>query len=206
MKPLLRHLSYANITATLALVFAMGGSAIAARHYLIRSTKQISPKVLRQLRGHTGKTGAPGPRGIGVAGPAGATGPPGQSALSPLPSGQSESGIYSYSPENTTTGEEVLQAVSFPIKLSAPIPLTHVVQTTTGSAPHCSGLGHADAGYLCLYSEWRYGLSSPAEVRNWETGFGGTVLEGTGLFGFVLEWVTTKGGAREIGTYTVTAP
>ena len=37
--------------ATLALVFAMSGSAIAASHYLVNSTKQISPKVLRKLAG-----------------------------------------------------------------------------------------------------------------------------------------------------------
>ena len=50
-----RRLSYANVTATLALVFAMSGGALAANHYLINSTKQISPKVLKKL---TGKPGA----------------------------------------------------------------------------------------------------------------------------------------------------
>ena len=44
-----RQLSYANVVATMALVFAMGGSAIAAKHYLINSTKQISPKVLKAI-------------------------------------------------------------------------------------------------------------------------------------------------------------
>jgi hypothetical protein len=61
-----RRLSYANVTATLALVFAMSGGALAANHYLINSTKQISPKVLKQLMGQNGKNatnGAPGPQG-----------------------------------------------------------------------------------------------------------------------------------------------
>jgi len=64
-----RRLTYANITATLALVFAMSGGAYAASKYLITSTKQISPKVLKKLKGNTGPTGPTGP-----AGPTGATG------------------------------------------------------------------------------------------------------------------------------------
>jgi hypothetical protein len=52
-RPFRRHLSYANVTATLALVFAMTGGALAANHYLLTSTKQISPKVLKQLTNQT---------------------------------------------------------------------------------------------------------------------------------------------------------
>jgi hypothetical protein len=44
-----RHLTYANVTATLALVLAMSGGAFAAKHYLIGSTSQISPSVLKSL-------------------------------------------------------------------------------------------------------------------------------------------------------------
>ena len=42
MNSIRKHLSYANVVATFALVFAMGGSAIATKHYLITSTKQIT--------------------------------------------------------------------------------------------------------------------------------------------------------------------
>lgn len=69
-----RRISYANVTATLALFFAMSGGAMAATHYLINSTSQINPKVLKELKG---KAGAPG--ATGVAGPAGASGPAGPS-------------------------------------------------------------------------------------------------------------------------------
>jgi len=73
-----RHLSYANVTATLALVFAMSGGAMAAKHYLINSTGQINPKVLKALRGRTGRPGLTGIEGQpGPAGPAGAPGPSG---------------------------------------------------------------------------------------------------------------------------------
>jgi hypothetical protein len=44
-----RRLNYANVTATLALFFAMSGGALAAKRYLINSTKQINPKVLKAL-------------------------------------------------------------------------------------------------------------------------------------------------------------
>jgi Collagen triple helix repeat (20 copies) len=47
----------------------MGGGALAASHYLIKSTKQISPKVLNALKGKAGPTGAQG-----KAGPTGAQG------------------------------------------------------------------------------------------------------------------------------------
>ncbi|HEX5853188.1 MAG TPA: hypothetical protein VFY36_08850 [Solirubrobacteraceae bacterium] len=68
-----KRITYANVTATLALVFAMSGGALAANHYLINSTKQISPKVLKKLKGKTGKTGA-----AGVPGAAGKEGAPGK--------------------------------------------------------------------------------------------------------------------------------
>jgi hypothetical protein len=44
-----RHINYANVVATLALVFAMSGGALAAKHYLVSSPKQISPKVLKSF-------------------------------------------------------------------------------------------------------------------------------------------------------------
>ncbi len=76
------HLSYANVAATMALVFAMGGSAVAANHYLVTSTKQIKPSVLKSLKGNAGHTGATGPQGKeglqgkeGSAGKEGARGP-----------------------------------------------------------------------------------------------------------------------------------
>src|SRR5439155_12221593 len=77
-----RHLNYANVTATLALVLAMSGGAFAAKHYLINSTKQVSPKVLKALKGKTGKAGATGKEGPagkeGSLGTTGKEGPRGQ--------------------------------------------------------------------------------------------------------------------------------
>jgi hypothetical protein len=79
MTSLRKHLTYANVAATLALFFAMSGGALAANHYLITSSKQINPKVLRSLKGKTGKTGKTGPTGpTGVAAATGATGAKGE--------------------------------------------------------------------------------------------------------------------------------
>jgi hypothetical protein len=39
----------ADVSVSLALVFAMTGGAYAARKIIITSTKQISPKVLKKL-------------------------------------------------------------------------------------------------------------------------------------------------------------
>ncbi len=73
-----KRFTYANVAMTLALVFAMSGGAYAASKYVISSTKQISPKVLKTLQGKTGASGQAGPAGPGgPAGPVGPTGPTG---------------------------------------------------------------------------------------------------------------------------------
>ncbi len=90
-----RRFTYSNVAATLALVFSMSGGALAATHYLINSTSQINPKVLKVLKGKathivpgaagaTGKAGATGRTGAtgraGATGTNGATGPQGPQA------------------------------------------------------------------------------------------------------------------------------
>lgn len=76
----LRRPSTSSAIALTALVIATStGSAFAARHYLITSTKQIKPGVLKSLRGDAGPQGSQGPSG-----PVGQTGPAGPSNLSGL--------------------------------------------------------------------------------------------------------------------------
>jgi hypothetical protein len=72
MRTIRRHISYANVVASLALVLAMSGGALAATRYLIDSTKQINPKVLSALKGKAGTRGR-----TGASGAQGAQGPPG---------------------------------------------------------------------------------------------------------------------------------
>jgi len=146
-------LSYANVVATLALVFAMSGGAYAAGRYLITSSKQISPKVLKTLKGAPGKAGAQGPAGAaGAQGPAGAAGakgeagapgargemgPPGAkgeagapgkegspwTAGGTLPKGKSETGTWSVQTHGEILG---FTSISFPIQLANGLSAAHV--------------------------------------------------------------------------------
>jgi hypothetical protein len=68
----------ATAIALVALFIALGGTAVAAGRYIITSTSQIKPSVLKQLRRHDGATGPAGATGqAGTAGQAGAQGAPG---------------------------------------------------------------------------------------------------------------------------------
>jgi hypothetical protein len=70
------------IIAGLALFFALGGTAAAASHYLITSTREIKPTVLSKLKGKPGPQGPAGPQG--ASGPVGAVGPQGPAGPSSL--------------------------------------------------------------------------------------------------------------------------
>jgi hypothetical protein len=91
--------TYANLAVTLALVFAMTGGAYAANKYLITSTKQISPKVLKALKGAAGKPGAAGP--AGAQGPQGGPGPQG------APGAKGENGANGANGASGTNGVSV---------------------------------------------------------------------------------------------------
>jgi len=69
----LRH--PATILAGLALLVSLAGTGLAAHRYLVTSTSQISPKVLKALRGNAGPRGPQGVHGHqGAAGSARAWG------------------------------------------------------------------------------------------------------------------------------------
>lgn len=172
-----RHLSYANVAATLALVFAMSGGAMAANSYLINSTKQINPKVLKKLKGNSGKAGANGAPGAnGATGPTGATGATGP-AGAPNPNAvnaahaedSSKLGGVSASaylqktaqPGQILTGQLSVKYVgesSFTITgASYPVPLAEsvaapTVEYTTSATTNCPAIGKvATAGVICVF-------------------------------------------------------
>jgi hypothetical protein len=121
-----RHLSYANVAATMALLFAMSGSALAADHfvastatakpkefgYRITSITQISPNVQAQLKGAE-KPGRAGPAGAtgsqGPTGPFGAAGAPGVEGLRGV---QGVPGVQGPSGMQGAPGEQSLSVLS----------------------------------------------------------------------------------------------
>jgi hypothetical protein len=182
-----RRFTFANVTATMALLFAMSGGALAAGHYLITSTKQISPKVLHSLkgaRGAQGQAGANGPAGPagpagargeagaagpqGPAGPAGLQGEPGAAGKDGttgftefLPSKKTETGAWGTL--RTATGI-ALAPISFSIPLKAGLDAEHVhfiALNSRQSIPECPGNAEepvAEAGNLCVYEREGSGL------------------------------------------------
>jgi hypothetical protein len=99
-----RRLCYANVVATLALVFAMSGGALAAGHYLLTSTNQVSPKVLKALKGKEGKNGPAG--ALGAQGPQGAQGPTGEAGAAGPAGAQGAEGVQGPKGETGTAGKE----------------------------------------------------------------------------------------------------
>lgn len=88
MRKLLRRPSPAMILACLALFVASTGTSFAARHYLITSTKQIKPSVIKKLKGAKGRRGYRGHQGA-----AGATGTQGAQGLKGATGAQGAQGL-----------------------------------------------------------------------------------------------------------------
>jgi hypothetical protein len=101
-----RRLTYANVAMIVALVFAMSSGAYAASKYVITSTKQISPKVLKALQGKNGKPGSVGPVGpAGPAGSAGAAGAKGENGALGLSGKEGKEGLLGKQGELGKSGE-----------------------------------------------------------------------------------------------------
>jgi hypothetical protein len=219
-----RRLSYANVAATLALVFSMSGGALAASHYLINSTSQINPKVLKKLKGGTGKAGANGvagaPGGAGATGPAGPAGSQGKEGaqgkegqqgqegkegkegkegpfVTTLPSGKTLTGHYHLELDNVTnTNGDIGQGYSYAFPLASN-PATHFIASGTTAPAQCPGSvaePKALAGNLCVYEGTSNSDKVEFGVETDRYGFG-LLMENTGSSSF---W--------SIGSWAVTAP
>lgn len=176
-----KRLTYTNVALTLALVFAMSGGAYAAGRYVITSTKQISPKVLRALKGANGKNGAIGPAGApgaagpqGQAGAKGETGPAGPQGVegkegkegpegkqgSPwtaggtLPAGKTLEGQWNVGGYAAVADERFEASVSYGLPL-AKAPITHYIRPSAPVPAGCLGSAEepgAEPGNLCVFA------------------------------------------------------
>ena len=204
-QPIRRRCSYANVAATLALVFSMSGGAMAASHYLITSTKQIKPSVLRQLRGKRGASGARGVTGPqGTSGKEGQQGPAGPFPAT-LPTGQTLTGVYNLEGTNSAgPGHSYAGGmISFQFRLAA-APIVHFIPAKGAPLTQCPGSvqnPQAQSGNLCIYedeSKEAEGVSvfNPSELEK----------EGASPFGAALSLKSTKvsGGFYSLGTWAVT--
>ena len=195
-----RRAAHATVVAYVALFVTLaGGTAYATSHYLITSTKQLKPSVRRALRGTRGPRGLVG--AIGESGATGATGAPGP-LLTVLPSGATETGVYSAEGTATTVGDPASSPISFTLALaSSPTPTI----VSSGTTTDCPGSVHAPSaapGSLCVY----VGDSSDVgEIATYDPfgNPGGTASQyGAGV-------VIDSAGAGNFysdGTWAVTAP
>jgi len=214
-----RRFNYANVTATLALFFAMSGGALAAKHYLINSTKQISPKVLRALKGNTGRTGGSG--AAGKEGPQGKEGLPGKEGLqgkegkegpegkeggptTVLAKGQTEVGTWGAWGLGGTNGV-IGTNVTYHIPLSGALNGAHVhfIKSGEASTAECPGKHAAPAatsGNLCVYETF-HNESTLLAIFASSSGVG----SGSDAYGFDV-YFSTSGteGVWNYGTWAVT--
>jgi hypothetical protein len=124
-----------------------------------------------------------------------------------LPSGKTEVGDWGAGGIAGADGggEFDYPIISFPVPLAAGLDDTHTVFVSGSSATHCSGVGSAAPGYLCVYLGVNNSASTPgsAAIFNPE----GALPTGTGRYGFGIVLGAAGTGAWSVsGSYAVTAP
>jgi hypothetical protein len=213
-----KRLSYANVTASLALFMTLGGVGYAASQLpnnsvgtpqlkanAVTSSKVKNGTLLRKdfkagqiPAGPKGATGATGP-----AGAAGATGPAGP-FVDTLPSGKSLKGAYSASGTAAAASAYTTDAISFEIPLAV-APTAHFVGVGTVAPSQCPGTVAAPtaaAGNLCIYE----GQKTNIVVDSFQdpvTGSTGSVVRPWGAE--VVARSTAAGDFVTAGSWAVTA-
>jgi hypothetical protein len=226
------RLSYANVVATVALFLAMSGGAMAAARYLITSTHQISPRVLRTLRGNRGPTGATGPQGgtgstgpqggtgsTGPQGPAGSTGPQGPAGQGPAVAVYNDSGFETTDP----TDASFHHVATLPISQAGSYSATaKVLARLPGGGSNaglsgCALVAHTTSGAESDDSDYTYAQlngtgdqqSQSLEVMHHFSGPGTITLEcqqnGLDSGGTYFSWEFAKIIATQVSSFTNTA-
>lgn len=211
-----RHVTYANVTATVALFLSLAGGAYAATQLAANSvgTRQLrahavtpskmSKALLRSLAGERGPAGVNGAAGApGATGPTGPTGLQGTTGVTgavggTLPSGATLRGVYEADSSITPRHQTV---VSFGYLLSARLPEEVVIKgaSATANCPGSVADPQAAPGHLCVYTSLGTTVGSDVIAYDIETTLGGE----TGHTGMVMY---TSNGAFSQGTWALTAP
>jgi hypothetical protein len=218
MKRALRaRLSYANVTATIALFIALGGSAYAAVHLPKNSVgaRQIKPNAItsakvkdQSLGGKdinlstlgTVPSAANATHAASSDTAASANTSTTASGLAPLPSGKSESGAFAPS-GGAAVGSFAEEGITFPQPLASRIPDANVeiIKEQMPLTSNCPGFGRAAPNHLCLYEALTRSVSSQG-VNSLDT------EPGIGKNGFIVLVQPTDTNSRVFGEWTVTAP
>jgi hypothetical protein len=219
MRLVARCVTYANVTATLALFLALGGTAVAANHYLLHARSQISPTLLKTLhgasgpRGATGATGATGAAGLqglqGLQGIQGIQGIPGPVSQT-VPAGATIRGVYGFEVAVPATGTAEGDFVSYPMALPS-APTGEVFSASGHATTHCAGsvsAPAADPGYLCVYRLSATGAVTQTTLYNPQNA---SSPPGAGsVYGFEVEDLLTASGTASLlldeGAWAYTAP
>lgn len=178
-----RRPSPALVIALIALFVALGGTSYAALNTLPRNsvgTAQIKNGAVTAAKLRYGGT---------------------------LPSGRTETGVWGTGGYVGADfgGGYAYPVASFATPLAHAINLSHTIVVSGTSAPHCSGVGHADRRYLCLYVGDISNAPTPTSADTFDPA---TQNYGAGVNGFGIELVATAVTNQWVvtGSYAVTAP
>jgi hypothetical protein len=230
MRAVQRHLTYANVVATICLFVVLGGSAYAVttlpdnavgnrqlRANAVTAAKVKNGSLLAQdfKAGQLprGRTGARGP--AGMEGPPGPAGPAGQAGET-LPAGVTLRGAFMLAsdaagtgghadPQGKQLGEPAATQLSWGSRLPGN-PTVHVIPTTGAASFECPGTAadpQASPGHVCLYQTYVSLNASLQVVQATDTADGPAAIDsryGLGLFSNA-----SGPGLNEItGTWAVT--
>lgn len=195
----LRAPSPALAVSLVALVMALGGTSYAAFTLPNNSvgTKQLKNGAVTTPKLKNGAVTASKLNTTGVTVPNALQ----ANSLTPLPSGQSESGAFSGGGGTSTSGWFGFD-VTYPRALATAIANNHIIDTTATPDPtHCPGPGKAAAGYLCLYFQYH---SNVGTVYGYSTNYPYSAVSPSVGVGFYAPITGTFSYAN--GVWTVTAP
>ena len=218
--------TFANVTALLALVIALGGSATAAvlitgknvkdgslesadikNNTLLSADIKNGSLAVKDFKPGVLQAGPRGPQGL--QGIQGAKGDPGAPGVIPetLPSGRTARGGFSEDKYAPGAGAGIAATISFPLALAA-APGVNVILPGDAATSQCPGSldnPQAAAGQLCAYVESTLNLATPTCI----TALSANECGQANRFGATVQSSSSSAAPIAIrlrGTWAVTAP